>query len=87
MSSFALHLPPFLYVNIFKTHFPGRGESTDLYEKYQQFVVGEEEADWTGLTLQVTSWRRSTSHAFLKSYAPHVKASFFVLFKGGCSSQ
>jgi len=35
-----------------KDNFAGRGEGTDLYEKYQQFVVGEEEADWTGLTLQ-----------------------------------
>ena len=82
MASFALHLPPFIYVNIFKAHFPGGGESTDLYEKYQQFVVGEEEADWTGLTLQVTSWRSSTSHAFLKSYSPHLKASFLYYLKG-----
>ena len=39
----------------------GLGGGTDVYEKYQQYVVGEEQADWTGLTMQV---RRDSSRIF-----------------------
>ncbi len=30
------------------------GGNTDIYDKYQEFCVSHEEADWTGLTLQAS---------------------------------
>jgi len=36
----------------FKDNFAGRSDGKDVYEKYAEFIVPEEQADWTGLTLQ-----------------------------------
>jgi len=36
----------------FKDNFAGRDGGADIYEKYAEFAVSLEQADWTGLTLQ-----------------------------------